>query len=54
MLEPSPEVKSTSLACVECTRPWVTNSERWRLYLTNDNPPQAVPYCPRCAAKEFG
>ena len=55
MAEPArSEVKSTSLTCQECGRAWVTNSERWRLYLTSDNPPQAVPYCPSCASDEFG
>jgi ribosomal protein L33 len=55
MAEPAtPEVKSTSLVCEECARVWVTAAERWRLYLTDDNPRQAVPYCPRCAAEQFG
>lgn len=55
MAEPAtPEVKLASLACEECSRVWITVDERWRLYLTDDNPPQTVPYCPRCAAEEFG
>jgi hypothetical protein len=27
--------------------------ERWRVYLTDDDPPEAVAYCPACAASEF-
>jgi ribosomal protein L33 len=55
MAEPArSEVKSTTLACEECGRTWVTDKERWRLYLTADNPRQPVPYCPGCAAEQFG
>ena len=40
MAEPGrSEVKSASLTCEECGRAWVTNNERWRLCLTDDNPP---------------
>ena len=41
------------LACQECRRPWLDQQERWRMYLDADEPPQAVPYCPECAAREF-
>jgi hypothetical protein len=39
--------------CQECGRPWLDPRERWRLYLTDDEPAEAVPYCPTCAAREF-
>jgi hypothetical protein len=42
------------LVCVECGRVWVGPVERWRLYLTEDDPPETVAYCPVCAAREFG
>ena len=41
------------LVCIECSRPWVDPKERWRLYLTDDESPEAVPYCPACASYEF-
>lgn len=41
------------LVCEECRRPWLERPERWRLYLTDDEPPEAVPYCPSCAGREF-
>ena len=40
--------------CQECRRPWLLPGERWRLYLSDDEPPRAVPYCPSCARREFG
>ena len=41
------------LSCEECRRPWFDPCERWRLYLDDDEPANAVPYCPVCAAREF-
>ena len=41
------------LVCVECGREWVGPVERWRVYLTDDDPPQPVTYCPDCAEREF-
>lgn len=41
------------LACEECHRRWLEPYERWRLYLTADEPPEAVSYCPGCAGREF-
>ena len=43
-----------TLQCIECLRPWFVASERWRLKLTDDEMPEAVPYCPDCASREFG
>lgn len=42
-----------ALLCQECLRPWLDRTERWRLYLTDETPPVAVPYCAECAAREF-
>lgn len=39
--------------CEECRRTWLEPHERWRLYLTDDEPAEAVPYCPDCAGREF-
>lgn len=41
------------LVCVECGRDWIGPVERWRIYLTDDDPRQPVTYCPTCAAREF-
>jgi hypothetical protein len=41
------------LSCVECRRAWTDPSERWRIYLTSDEPPEPVLYCADCAAFEF-
>lgn len=42
------------LRCIECHRPWLDPVERWRLKVTDDTPPETVPYCARCASREFG
>lgn len=49
-----PQVKGTELSCIECRRPWLDGAERWRLKVTDDEPRETVPYCPGCAAREFG
>ena len=41
------------LHCQECCRPWLDPHERWRVYLTDDEPAEAVPYCADCARREF-
>jgi hypothetical protein len=46
------EVES-ALVCIECLRPWLVSSERWRLKVTDDAVPVTVPYCPECAHREF-
>jgi hypothetical protein len=43
-----------SLRCLECRRALLVSAEPWRVYLTEDTPPLAVPYCPACARREFG
>lgn len=45
---------TSPLACIECLRTWVSPTERWRLKVTDDPAPEAVLYCPDCAAREFG
>jgi len=29
------------------------DEERWRAYLTDDEPPEVAFYCPECAGREF-
>ncbi|HEY6961115.1 MAG TPA: hypothetical protein VI408_04415 [Gaiellaceae bacterium] len=41
------------LRCVECNRRWDDPGERWRIYFTEDEPPDPVTYCPECARAEF-
>jgi hypothetical protein len=43
-----------SHCCVECERGWDDPQERWRMYLTADDPPETGVYCPACAGREFG
>jgi hypothetical protein len=41
--------------CAECR--WISLPEdeiRWQAYLTDDEPPEAILYCPDCAEHEFG
>jgi hypothetical protein len=45
---------TTTIVCVECLRPWLDESERWRLKVLDDEVPETVPYCPACAMREFG
>jgi hypothetical protein len=42
-----------SLRCEECGRRWDDATERWRVYFTNDEPPEPASYCPDCARREF-
>ena len=42
------------LSCIECLRPRLSARERWRLKVTDEFPAETVPYCPDCAAREFG
>ena len=45
------------LRCVECGRVQTAPVARgWRAYLTvdDDEPAEAVVYCPECAEREFG
>jgi DNA-directed RNA polymerase subunit RPC12/RpoP len=44
------------LTCVECGREHDADGRGWKAYLTTgeDEPAEAVVYCPECAAREFG
>jgi hypothetical protein len=33
--------------------PGPTDEKRWQAYLTDDEPPELVFYCPECAEREF-
>lgn len=50
----TPDAKAVT--CVECGREQAVNERGWRAYLTVDEeePAEAVVYCPKCAAREFG
>jgi len=40
--------------CAECDAAWLpSDDERWRAYLTDDEPPELAFYCPECAEREF-
>jgi hypothetical protein len=42
-------------SCAECEARWLRADEkRWSAYLTDDEPPEVVIYCPDCAEREFG
>ena len=45
---------TTRIVCIECRRPWLEESERWRLKVLDGDEPETVPYCPNCATREFG
>ncbi|HZS23736.1 MAG TPA: hypothetical protein VFA30_02000 [Gaiellaceae bacterium] len=48
-------VATKPICCIECSRPWLVDSERWRIKLMPDEwPPETVPYCPDCHDREFG
>lgn len=53
MLEPALPNSTQVIECIECARPWDAPTERWRVYLTDDDPAETVAYCPDCAAEEF-
>jgi hypothetical protein len=44
------------LRCVECGRVQPEGARGWRAYLTTDEdePAEAVVYCPECAERELG
>ena len=53
MAEPASPHGTTVIECLECRRQWEVPLERWRIFLTDDDPPVPVAYCPECAAAEF-
>ena len=41
--------------CAECEAHWLpADEERWQAWLTDDEPPELVFYCPTFAEREFG
>ncbi len=54
MAEPTSQPKTRTLECIECQRIWAAPLERWRLYLTEDEPVVVVAYCSVCAQREYG
>jgi hypothetical protein len=44
------------LRCVECGRVRAAGARGWRAYLATDEnePAEAVVYCPECVEREFG
>jgi hypothetical protein len=41
--------------CTECEADWLpADGERWRAYLTDDEPPELAFYCRQCGEREFG
>ena len=53
MAQQSTRLVQCELTCIECRRTWLKLDERWRVYLTDDDPREVVAYCPRCAGREF-
>ena len=51
MAEPTSHQTARVIECVECCRPWEMPSERWRLYVTDEDPPEAVAYCQACGER---
>jgi hypothetical protein len=42
------------LQCAECHAVWLlADEDRWRAYLTDDEPAELAFYCPECAEQEF-
>jgi hypothetical protein len=41
------------LACVECGAIAPPDADGWRVYRTDDEPPELAIYCPDCAEVEF-
>ena len=40
--------------CPECGASWLPADEtRWQAWLTDDEPPEPVFYCPACAERDF-
>jgi hypothetical protein len=50
----SAEQVALILECAECDVRWLpADEDRWSAYLTDDEPPELVFYCPECAEREF-
>lgn len=42
-----------SLRCAQCHRRWDNPTDRWRVYFTDEEPPEPLTFCPNCARREF-
>lgn len=41
--------------CAECRMVWLPrDEEHWAAYVTDDDPPEIVFYCPQCSERELG
>jgi len=47
-------IAAQTMTCEECKRPWSDPAERWRLYLSCDEPTVPIAYCRSCSEREFG
>ena len=55
MIDSNPADIERSLSCQECPATSADGaSERWLAFLTRDQPPEVLIYCPACAGREFG
>ena len=55
MIDSNPADIERSLSCQECPATSADGaSERWLAFLTSDQPPEVLIYCPACAGREFG
>ena len=51
----SAERVASTPECAERGACWLPDDdERWRAYLTDDEPAEVAFYCPECAEREFG
>lgn len=51
--EPPHQLVAGEIRCIECRCLWVLPQERWRVFLTDEDQPEPVAYCPACAKREF-
>ena len=54
MAGPAPASRTEAFECIECRRQWDVPTERWRVYITDDEPPEATVYCPDWGSGESG
>jgi hypothetical protein len=48
------EEQGRTLVCEECGATADERAAGWRIYLTAEDPPEPLVYCPQCAEREFG
>jgi hypothetical protein len=55
MQDPEPADPPCVLRCQECSATTAdVDPARWVAFLTSDEPPEVLFYCPVCAEREFG